>query len=128
MERPTDILVQMHFQCLFALLFLLLLERGTAKNYLTIIGEWVPDAVCNSDNPSDSSEIYGIQVNMIKKIYNRLEWTEGTNYYYQCMSWGNGWENVYNNSDALWFPATTTTYERLNSGRVWAQVTLPIQL
>ena len=92
------------------------------SGYKALVGQWLPDAVCNIDEPNDSDEIYGIEINLLKKIYDQVGWVEGEDFYYQCVSWGDGWSSIDQDQNALWFPATTTNYERLSLGRVFAQV------
>lgn len=90
--------------------------------YMSIVGKWLPDANCDLDDPYNSSLIYGIEINLIKKVYTNLNWTEGEEYYFECMTWSQGWDRLYNYEDALWFPSLTCNSERMGNGMKFAQV------
>lgn len=109
---------------LFLLGYLVASVSSDDPQYMTIVTVWVPDMTCNSDDPNNSSLIYGIEINLLKNVYERVNWTEGQEYYYQCMSWPNDWDNILNNNEALWYPSITINSENLDSGFIFSQVLL----
>lgn len=108
--------------CSLLALWLPKVECDEVINYMTICGGWLPDEACDFDDPHNSTKVYGIEINLIKKIYERIGWVEGTNFYYDCIDWDSIWDNLYYNDEALWSTTFTVNTERLSSGIFFTQV------
>jgi hypothetical protein len=73
-------------------------------------------------DPNDSDQIYGLTVNMVKEVYDRNNWTEGVEYYYQCISFPDGLTELFENKEIFLIVPIGVSSVRMSLGVQFAQV------
>lgn len=91
-----------------------------------LVASYPPVTDCSADDPLNPSLVVGIEVNILRQALANANWTEGTDYYFNCTNWDDIFTVIPDYTRPVFgaINGITISSDRIQSGLKFSQPTL----